>query len=628
MGQTPLHRARLGLAALLLMLGSAGASVAADHAAAPVLTIDSAEVSADWPAGFLPEDAAEVRMRPLPDEWARWRGHDGSPLWYRVRFTPPPAADDPLALFVERVCSTLEVHLNGQLLFRGGQLVDPITHNCQYPQLIPLPTAMLRKGENQIDLRVAGYPIARVASRLRAGGLSALEIGPQSLLAPKLNRQLALNVSLPQALSATLILLGGFMFALGWRYRSESYLAYLGIVLVGWGLATSRRWWREPPLPNAELEFLLCALVALIALAAVQFLLRFAGWRHPWIDRGLALQCALLPLTLVLAGPARLHFWASAWFLLLVIEVCAAAAFCLHRLWRVYGRVPWRLAGVLAVLSVAVVIELVAQQYGLPHWPTRIAQVAMPLTFILLGLQLVMRHGQALQLAADAARAGAEQRVKDTTAAIERDFDRLTEQRIEQVTQRERKRIAADLHDDLGAKLLTIIHTSEDPRLATLAREALEEMRLSVRGLTGKPVRLADALGDWRAELMSRLAQAGIEGEWGADDEFSQTLSARSYVQTTRILREATSNIIKHSMASRCSIQSSLHEGDFVLTIQDNGRGISESLDGRLDRGNGMASMKSRAKQMQGQCLFESGPGFGTVMRLTLPLDQSTVPRP
>ena len=88
-------------------------------------------------------------------------------------------------------------------------------------------------------------------------------------------------------------------------------------------------------------------------------------------------------------------------------------------------------------------------------------------------------------------------------------------------------------------------------------------MRLSVRGLTGRPVRLADALGDWRAEIVSRLAQAGIEAEWTAPDDLPQTLSARAYVQTTRILREATSNIIKHSGASMCSVRCQVADGDF-----------------------------------------------------------------
>ena len=99
-------------------------------------------------------------------------------------------------------------------------------------------------------------------------------------------------------------------------------------------------------------------------------------------------------------------------------------------------------------------------------------------------------------------------------------------------------------------------------------------------------------------------------------------LSARAFVQTTRILREAVSNIIKHSGASRCTVRCTIAEGDFQLVIQDNGKGIPLELDGRLDRGHGMASMKHRAKQLQGQCLVESGPGYGTVIRLTIPLDR------
>jgi signal transduction histidine kinase len=146
-------------------------------------------------------------------------------------------------------------------------------------------------------------------------------------------------------------------------------------------------------------------------------------------------------------------------------------------------------------------------------------------------------------------------------------------------------------------------------------------MRLSVRGLTGKPMRLADALADWRAEVVSRLGQANIEIDWrGPPEDTELELPARSFVQTTRILREAVSNIIKHSGASQCKVRCAIGEQQFGLNIQDNGKGISMELDGKLDRGHGMHSMKHRAKQMQGQCLVESGPGYGTVIRLTLPL--------
>jgi two-component system sensor histidine kinase UhpB len=101
-------------------------------------------------------------------------------------------------------------------------------------------------------------------------------------------------------------------------------------------------------------------------------------------------------------------------------------------------------------------------------------------------------------------------------------------------------------------------------------------------------------------------------------------------VQTTRILREAVSNVIKHSGASHVIVSAEVHLDlhDFVLVIQDNGKGIELALDDRTDRGHGMTSMKHRAKQLSGQCLVESGPGFGTIIRLTLPLEVATMQHP
>jgi two-component system, NarL family, sensor histidine kinase UhpB len=255
-----------------------------------------------------------------------------------------------------------------------------------------------------------------------------------------------------------------------------------------------------------------------------------------------------------------------------------------------------------------------------------VSHVVWPLMVLAMGFWLMYQQGQALDNA-EVEQRSLESRLREATETMERNYEQMAELKVEKVTQQERKRIAADLHDDLGAKLLTIVHTSSDERISTLAREALEEMRLSVRGLTGKPVKLVDALGDWRAEVVNRLSQTGVEGDWQApaEEDLPQTLSARAYVQTTRILREAVNNIIKHSGASRCAIKCVLAEGDFQLVIQDNGRGIPMEMDGKLDRGHGMSSMKHRAKQMQGQCLVESGPGYGTLIRLTLPLEKQVV---
>ena len=281
-----------------------------------------------------------------------------------------------------------------------------------------------------------------------------------------------------------------------------------------------------------------------------------------------------MPLTLMIAGPDRLYPLARGWAALLALQVLAAAAFYLHRQWRDRSASFWLMGTLLGAMTLTGVIEALSQLAAIPSSAAQLAQLVMPMMLVLVGLRLVQQHGRALQRA-EAGKAQLEVRVREATAEIERNFRQLSELKIEQVTERERKRIAADLHDDLGAKLLTIVHTSESDRISTLAREALEEMRLSVRGLTGRPVRLADALGDWRAEVVSRLAQAGIEAEWTAPDDLPQTLSARAYVQTTRILREATSNIIKHSGASLCKVHCQVADGDFQLVVQDNGDGIS-----------------------------------------------------
>ncbi len=590
-------------------------------AAAQTQVMHSA-LAAPGSGATFPAEAAATAVT-LPDEWARSRpGFEGT-LWYRVGFQPYGTLErgELLALFIGHVCSNLEVYLNGQLVHSGGRMAEPVSHNCNQPQLVALPSALLRAETNTIDIKVAGHRLAAVGSRQRAGGLSELVIGPQSELAARQARRTALQVSAPQAVSATLLLMGGFMFVLGFINRRESHLAYFGALSVGWALVDARLWLRGVPVGHSVVEFLISALVGFITWAAVQFLLRYAGVRHRVVDIALPVQCAVLALSLFVAGPQRLHAAASVWYVVLALQVTAAAAWYLRHERR--ARSKWLMAVLLATAALAGGIEFAAQWTSARPLAAQLALLVVPVIFVIVGLRLVQQHGRALHHA-EQGKAQLEQRVREATAEIEHNFRQLSELRVEQVTERERKRIAADLHDDLGAKLLTIVHTSESERISTLAREALEEMRLSVRGLTGKPVRLADALGDWRAEVVSRLAQAGIEGEWEAPEDLPQTLSARAYVQTTRILREATSNIIKHSGALQCSVQASINDGDFQLVVQDNGNGISSEIDARLDRGHGLASMKNRAKQLQGQCLVESGPGYGTVIRLTVPLDRAT----
>lgn len=468
-------------------------------------------------------------------------------------------------------------------------------------------------------------PRARVAALV----LPALSIAALPALArPAITAGAALHVQVSQtpqtattlasitfALHAGLLLMAAVLGLLIWQRRAQRHIGWLLAMMPAWVLMAGvapRTPWPEPIAFVVAPWLLWCG---------IHYLMRRLRRRDRRLHKLLLAQAVLFPLGLALpVERSVLMQFALGW---LGLQGLIAMGWHVWHLWQdmflptLEERYPRRdfivSSAMMLLAALAVLFAWFLPGFG-------VAGLLAPIALLGLGLQRVRDFARALAQSEQQVLQG-ELRLQERAAELERHFDQVAEAKLEQVTERERKRIAADLHDDLGAKLLTIVHTSESDRISTLAREALEEMRLSVRGLTGKPVQLLDALGDWRAEVVSRLAQANILAEWKSPaEDIEHTFPARAYVQTTRILREAVSNIIKHSGATHCVVGCSAQDGYFSVVVQDNGQGIPLELEGRLDKGHGMASMKARAKQMHGQCLVESGPGWGTVIRLTIPL--------
>jgi signal transduction histidine kinase len=464
-------------------------------------------------------------------------------------------------------------------------------------------------------------PQARVLGRLPLVLLCAALLCPAAAQAQTVTPSLYWAATLHGWAAAMLALMATVVGVVSSLHHRERPASFLVGMMLSWVVL------RAATAPGAA--GLRPLLMTLLVLCGVQYLLRQMNWKRSWIDHALLIQCLVVPASLLITG-GQVVVLGTLWHVVLGLELVVAMGWSLwlrrQRQQAAADDAPGGdfhlMAALLLPTMVALVAEMLLAAVSETLWWTASPWLGLMLPVLMLGLGLQLLNNVAhARVDAEKHATSLEQRMADRIAEVERNHAQLAEQKLEQVTERERKRIAADLHDDLGAKLLTIVHTSESDRISTLAREALEEMRLSVRGLTGKPVHLIDALGDWRAEVVSRLGQANILAEWKSPaEDVEHTLQARSYVQTTRILRESVSNIIKHSGATHATISCAVQEGDFILTIQDDGQGIPTELDGRLDRGHGMASMKSRAKQMHGQCLVESGPGWGTVIRLTIPL--------
>jgi two-component system, NarL family, sensor histidine kinase UhpB len=580
-----------------------------------------------FPAG----KAAEIIS--IPDEWANSRPQQEGSGWYRIHFEIDSSAirDQLQAVYLERACSQVQVFLNGQLLYKAGNAEQPLTRQCYQSHVIPLPSFLLRGGDNQLDLKILGYPIEKVVARQRAAGLGEVRVGDWNTLRARQEAQIFWGVTLGQIIGGILLVLGIFAICLAW-VRRLGYLRHFGLLTLFWAAVTSRQSLSYEFLSTSTAEMLMASLFAPMTLFATRFLLDYAGFtdqqsadtkRVRWVNAVLRAQVVLMPLTLWF-GRDHLFLLSRAWFGVFALEMFAAVFYFLWFASRVRRTEFLLTCATLGAVVALMGIELGFQFGVVKSWGWNVTYFVMPILFAVVSFRLIQVYAGALE-SAQGVRKQLEKRVQEISGEIERNFTQIAELRVDQIAEKERKRIAADLHDDLGAKLLTIVHTSDNDRISSLAREALDEMRLSVRGLTGRPMRLPDALADWRAEMVLRLGQAGIEVDWRHQkDLIDMPLSARTFVQTTRIIREAISNVIKHSQASHVMVQSAAHEKTFEISIQDNGIGISLEADARLDRGHGMTTMKHRAKQLNGQCLVESGAGFGTVIRLSLPLELET----
>jgi signal transduction histidine kinase len=196
----------------------------------------------------------------------------------------------------------------------------------------------------------------------------------------------------------------------------------------------------------------------------------------------------------------------------------------------------------------------------------------------------------------------------------------LAQQRQTQAAvDQERQRIASDLHDDLGAQLLTLVQVGTADGTAPLARRALEDMRQSVRGMAGKAVPADEALADWRAELVGRLDGAGLAVQWQAGDPpAGLVLLPRLHLQVTRILREAVSNVIRHSGARQCRITLAVTGDQLTLDVDDDGQGLPASAPG--GKGLGLASIERRARQLGGTHQAGRSALGGTRIHVQVPL--------
>lgn len=137
----------------------------------------------------------------------------------------------------------------------------------------------------------------------------------------------------------------------------------------------------------------------------------------------------------------------------------------------------------------------------------------------------------------------------------------------------ERKRITRDIHDDVGARLLMLIHSSENPQQAELARSAMEDLRTALSNIDGLPILLEDAVADWRDEANQRCDAANIQLDWENKLESnSPWLTPRLRTLLQRALRECITNAIKHGKPSTITTTIEMQNDRLIIVVTHNGQ--------------------------------------------------------
>ena len=218
----------------------------------------------------------------------------------------------------------------------------------------------------------------------------------------------------------------------------------------------------------------------------------------------------------------------------------------------------------------------------------------------------------------------ADPEIADLTAAFNEMIERLESERRDSglralaAQEEERRRIALELHDEVGQALTAAmlrLDWAEHAEAKEGLRETLEEVREIARRLRPEALDdlgLRNALRALVASL-ARSAHLDVTPEIQAD---LPPLSAEQELVVYRVAQEALTNAVRHSDATTVRFRLTSGQGEIVLEVEDDGRGF-EPVD--ASEGSGMRGMRERALLVRARLEIDSAPGRGTVVRLRVP---------
>lgn len=209
-------------------------------------------------------------------------------------------------------------------------------------------------------------------------------------------------------------------------------------------------------------------------------------------------------------------------------------------------------------------------------------------------------------------------------------------QQLMQVQEQERRRLAHDLHDEMGTALTALKMNLQTMQRVAGTAQVTTSLSDSLSILDSLLKRVRDLSLDLRPSLLDDLGlvpairwyvtrqaeRAGIQARVDAE-AFSRELPAETAVVCFRIVQEAVTNVLRHAKASKLEVSLKNTESGFDLSITDNGIGfpVSVTMAEAADRRTlGLLGMRERARALRGTMTVRANPYRGTQILAHIPL--------
>lgn len=503
----------------------------------------------------------------LPRAWSMDPEHpkDTRSAWYRIALPADLQDRQWDQILMLRHILNVEIWLDDQFIGSGGPVSDPIEARLQRNWNRPILLSMRNALAQTTSPR---FLYIRLLSEPAYGVMSPVIIGSESSLSPWYRISFFVQITLVQISLAALLFTGLLSLFIWIKMRQRSWLL-LTLMSAAWSLPLL--YIILPTIPVGEFYGLRVIHWAVVAgaTALLAFIDRFyLGGKNLRLD-----LLALIPLfhaiTLALApNPLVVTIGNAGQMLCQLLFI-----FLIVRLLRSPHRHSAEFYSVVLGLSIMLLAALhdvtlfTGSNTERWRWDTPLSYITQPIMLLILawnGLRVFLSAARELNLA----NAVLQGRLEESELRIRQLY--LEQERLEreQRVEAERELVYRDLHDDLGARLLSLVYQSEKGDAQDLARTALQDLRDIVSRVLTSSQSLSAVLADSLAEQFNRALALGKDIDWDLDSSLDEVECHSTMTLGLRMLmRELIGACLRLQNVSHLRVDMNWSAADSSLTI-------------------------------------------------------------